>query len=441
MYWFILLFPLMIYPWGYDPNYTMPKVAYLNLFVLGTWLYIVLKKKYWTNSLRKSYLTVEYIVIVFICLVGVSTIFSVNRITSLYGTEYRYEGLLALFSYCSLLLFSYRLLDTSKFEKVIHGMSVISLIVSIYGILQHYSLDFFPRNSSKEIYDRSYAFFDNPNFFGSYLVLIMMVTISLYLTAKNKKLSVFYYLIICVTFIALIFSGTRSGWLGSFVGFLFMTIFVVVKLKNTWKRWLLLSIALGLILITINTLEKGSYSNRVNAAVSDSYQLVTNQSTGYEGSNRFFIWEKSFSLINTNFWLGSGPDTLEFVFPAKTDELEKYFGTSNIKVDKAHNEFLQIAITLGVPALLTYLFLLVIVLKRAFQAAKAVTGNEKILLMGLISAIIGYLVQAFFNISVVTVAPIFWALLGITLAKSELHLKNSFNKTSHGNTAENSLSV
>lgn len=441
MYWFILLFPLMIYPWGYDPNYTMPKVAYLNIFVLGTWLFIVLKKKYWTISKKKPHIAIEYIVLLFIWLVGVSTIFSVNKTTSLYGTEYRYEGLLALFSYCSLFLFSYRLLDTNKFEKVIHGMSIISVIVSIYGILQHYSLDFLPRNSSKEIYDRSYAFFDNPNFFGTYLVLIMMLTVALYLTAKNKKTSILYYLIICVTFIALIFSGTRSGWLGSFVGFLFIAILVVIKLKNLWGKWVLLSISLGLILTTINTIEKGSYVNRVNSAVSDSYQLVTNQSTGYEGSNRFFIWEKSSPLIKTYFWLGSGPDTLEYVFPAKPDELEKYFGTTNIKVDKAHNEYLQIAITLGVPALLTYLLLIFVVLKRAFQAAKAVTGNDKILLMGLISAIVGYLVQAFFNISVVTVAPLFWALLGITLSKSESYLKNSINKTSHENFMENSRSA
>ncbi|MEH6908539.1 O-antigen ligase family protein, partial [Neobacillus drentensis] len=133
---------------------------------------------------------------------------------------------------------------------------------------------------------------------------------------------------------------------------------------------------------------------------------------------------------------GSGPDTLEYVFPAKKEELEKYFGTPNIIVDKAHNEYLQIAITLGVPALLTYLFLLFVILKRAFQAEIIAAENEKILLTGLISSIVGYLIQAFFNISVVTVAPLFWSLLGITLAKSESYLKNAINKSSIGNFEE-----
>ena len=46
MYWFILLFPLMIYPWGPLTYYTFPKVFYLDVFVLCTWLYIIFKKKY-----------------------------------------------------------------------------------------------------------------------------------------------------------------------------------------------------------------------------------------------------------------------------------------------------------------------------------------------------------------------------------------------------------
>ncbi|MEH6907271.1 hypothetical protein, partial [Neobacillus drentensis] len=83
MYWFILLFPLMIYPWGYDPNYTMPKVAYLNLFVMGFWLFIVLKRKYWTIRLKGTFISVEFIVLIFILLIMISTSLSVNKTTSI----------------------------------------------------------------------------------------------------------------------------------------------------------------------------------------------------------------------------------------------------------------------------------------------------------------------------------------------------------------------
>ncbi|ALC89575.1 hypothetical protein AM500_07100 [Bacillus sp. FJAT-18017] len=51
---------------------------------------------------------------------------------------------------------------------------------------------------------------------------------------------------------------------------------------------------------------------------------------------------------------------------------------------------------------------------QAYRAAQVASEKQKIILFGLISTIIGYLIQAFFNISVVTVAPIYWSLLGIT---------------------------
>jgi O-antigen ligase len=430
MYWFILLFPLLIYPWGIDPYYTTTKVGYLNLFVVGTWLFIILRRKYRTIIPTKRDSTVELFLIIFLCLIEISTAFSKYKYTSVHGSLDRCEGLITYFSYCSVFLFSYRLLDAKTLTKVVPGMTLVSIIVSIYGILQHYSLDFLPRNSAMRNYKGTYTFFDNPNFFGSYLVLIMLLTLTVYLTAEKRKFSSLYFITTCLAFIALIFSSTRSGYVGVFCGMVLLSTFVVYKRKYLWKKWASLLVILALLLIVINITEKGQYFNRISSVFSDSYSIASNQSTGHEGSSRFFIWKKSLPLVKEYFWFGSGPDTFEFVFKASPDELQKYLGSPNTKVDKAHNEYLQIAITLGTPALLTYLLLLFIIIRKAFQAVKKIQGKEKIILYGLISTIFGYLVQAFFNISTVPVAPLFWAILGITFAKSTLHLKNSSAKNS-----------
>jgi O-antigen ligase len=433
MYWFILLFPLMIYPWGPLIYYTFPKVFYLDVFVLCTWLYIILKKKYWNTGLPKSSLKVEYIVLVFMCLVGISTALSVNKVTSFYGTDTRFEGLVTFFSYCSVFLFSYRLMDRKKLDKVVSGMVIVSVLVSIYGILQHYLLDFFPRNANPFDPTRSYGFFDNPNFFGAYLVLMIMLAITLYLITNDSKfVTIGYFLASCIAFIALIFSQTRSGWIGVFCGIVFLTIFVIAKRKYLWKKWTALLLTLGLLFVVIDAMEGGVVTNRLTSLLSDSYNIATNQSTGYEGSMRFFIWNKTLPLVKEYFWVGSGPDTFEYIFPASEDELTKYFGTPDILVDKAHNEYLQTAVTLGIPALFTYFLLLSIVIRKAFQAVRHAEGQEKLILYGLISTIFGYLVQAFFNISTVPVAPLFWAILGITLARSSNVLKNIHSQNPTG---------
>ncbi|GHH97199.1 hypothetical protein AM1BK_07420 [Neobacillus kokaensis] len=213
--------------------------------------------------------------------------------------------------------------------------------------------------------------------------------------------------------------------MGIFCGAVLLTVFVVYTRNHLWKRWAVLAASLLVIALIINFSEKGHYLDRASSILSESYSVVTNQGTGYEGSSRLFIWVKSLPLIKDYFWFGSGPDTFEFIFPATPEERQTYLGNANIIVDKVHNEYLQIAITLGAPTLFIYLLFLFLIVKKAIQAVKKATGREQIVLFGLISTVIGYLIQAFFNISTVPVAPIFWSILGVTLAKAESHLKNN----------------
>jgi O-antigen ligase len=412
MYWFIILFPLMIYPWGIDPYYTFPKTSYLLLFVLVYWLYVFVKRKNINIQTRTFF--PEKLILILTVLIGISTFFSVDKETSIYGILDRKEGIITLYCYFSIFLFATWFLEREKLKILFKGMAISSIPVSFYGILQHYFMDFLPRNSLK--YDnRAFSFFDNANFFGTYLVLIILLTISLYLSVSSKRIGVLYLFITCLSFVALIFSSTRSGYLGVLGGIIFLSIFVILKRKYLWKKWMTLLASFSLLLVVINILENGAYWNRFNSVISDSYNVISNQTTGHEGSFRIFIWKASLPLVNEYFWFGSGPDTFGLVFP-NDKELSGF--TDVAKIDKAHNEYLQMGITMGVPALLTYLLLVSIILGLAFKAVKRAKEKEKIILYGMISAILGYLIQAFFNISVVPVAPLFWALLGFTLAKS-----------------------
>jgi O-antigen ligase len=422
MFWFIILFPILIYPWGFDPYYTSTKTGYLYAFVLCTWLYILFKRKYKTLKPDSGDSAVVIFLLIFLTLIELSTAFSPNKYTSVYGLIDRKEGLISFFSYVSVFLFSYRMIDKQKLNNVISGIALVSMIVSIYGILQHYNLDFLPRNSMMRNINWTYTFFDNPNFFASYLVLVIPMAIPLYLNATLKKYQALYFGSLCLAFVALIFSNTRSGYVGVFIGMVFLTIIVVLKRRYLWKKWVALIVSMFILFYLINVTEQGHYGQRINSVISDSFNVATDNTTGYEGSFRFVIWKKSLPLVKQYFWLGSGPDSFQFVFPLDK-EIKNLMG--DVFIDKAHNEYLQIAITLGVPALLTYLGFLYLILRRAFQAVKLAEGNEKIIIYGLIATIIGYIVQAFFNISTVPVAPIFWSILGITLAKSTNVINNA----------------
>ncbi|MEH7417106.1 hypothetical protein V7266_17620 [Neobacillus drentensis] len=99
MYWFIILFPLLIYPWGYDPYYTTTKTNYLYLFVGAVWLYLIFKKKYRVLLPEKRDSAVELILLILLSLIEISTALSKYTYTAIHGSLDRCEGLITFFCY------------------------------------------------------------------------------------------------------------------------------------------------------------------------------------------------------------------------------------------------------------------------------------------------------------------------------------------------------
>lgn len=91
------------------------------------------------------------------------------------------------------------------------------------------------------------------------------------------------------------------------------------------------------------------------------------------------------------------------------DEYVEFVNTKHAIIDKAHNEYLHIGATLGIPALICYLVFISLIL---LPKIKILLNNDTYFIICLV--IISYLVQAFFNISTIGVAPVFWMILGLS---------------------------
>ncbi len=137
------------------------------------------------------------------------------------------------------------------------------------------------------------------------------------------------------------------------------------------------------------------------------------------GSSRGYIWSRSIPLLKDTIILGNGPDTFATSFP-QDDCVGKIlaYGTSKIVVDKPHNLYLQIALNTGVISLIALLVLFIgyiinsfkIYIRNDFNDFKSIIG------FGIFAAVCGYLGSAFFNDSVISVAPVFWVLLGMGIS-------------------------
>lgn len=82
-------------------------------------------------------------------------------------------------------------------------------------------------------------------------------------------------------------------------------------------------------------------------------------------------------IILNNPLLGVGPDCLGYVCENSYMYKEDYF-YDNTLVDKAHNEYLQIAATTGIPSLIIYIFILGIILVKLLKKFICYVKNKEL---------------------------------------------------------------
>ncbi|OON97866.1 MAG: hypothetical protein ATN36_02290 [Epulopiscium sp. Nele67-Bin005] len=137
------------------------------------------------------------------------------------------------------------------------------------------------------------------------------------------------------------------------------------------------------------------------------------------GSARGYIWSRSLPMAMDTIFVGNGPDTYAIEFP-QNDQLAKWYayGTTSIVVDKPHNLYLQIAINQSGIALVAFLGIVVtyIVDSLKLYFGKEIYDTRNTMGIACLVAVVGYLGAGLFNDSVVSVAPIFWILMGCGIA-------------------------
>lgn len=127
------------------------------------------------------------------------------------------------------------------------------------------------------------------------------------------------------------------------------------------------------------------------------------------GSFRGFVWTRSLKLFGTLPFIqklvGVGPGMFGDAFGAAFRE--ESLAVTGVYYDRAHNEYIQTLITLGVLGLLAYLAILFTSLARAWR------HKENPVALALGAAMLCFFAQAFFNFSVTIVTPFFWVFLGM----------------------------
>ncbi len=413
---FAAVLPLIVAPYIFEDVFDLPKVTFLRLialFVASLWLVSAVYggRITWTRT------PINIPLILFFLVAVAATALSFNAANSLAGTSFkRHEALPTWIAY---FIFFFAACNFFKEPRRIHNLVKIvvatSIIISIYGIFQHFGYELFNYKVANIDRFRSFATFGNAVFLGGYLTLILPIAFSLTVWEENSKIKAIWLGAATLSLITLVFTYTRGAWVGAIFGLAFWLYLVLIKgtfLRNSLKRWIFfLLVSLFLIIVLVAAVEKVfpidiSLGERVVSA----FQL--------KGSvaSRLSIWRSTIHEISVRPLLGWGPETQRLVSPKFREEFFVELEGANKIPDRPHNQLLNIAYSFGLFGVFCYIWLLISYFSYSLLRSKQIKQRDYLVFIGILAGSLGYIIQEQFAFSVVGVTPFFWLLMGANLS-------------------------
>lgn len=533
--------------------------------VMGLFLIFWLLKKgrlslLWERLKRPEILCV----VLYLLLAAVSAFLSEYRDFALFGSYEQWEGLNVLTAYVVLMIYAYVVLDAeSMIRFVVYSLILGSFILGLIGVFQYLQMDFFRSDAGQVVMNLMstrkmrykfnfsdgwvYATLYNPNYVGSYVVLVLPLIVTA-ATMNRKNMPLFWNILAivstCLLTITLLGSQSLTGCVAVVVSLVFFAVYMwprIVKAAG-WKKIALGAAGIAAFVIALCFLfpeeirfgmdklfhptedyhviqsmldtdkglevttvsgdtfyvaltgdaempvsmkegdgteialkeddKEGGYAPQdsrfenfrfynqtvtadgnvmdamriFNPTINKEWTIVRAEDGHYQvfnafhkldelreipaigfeknqhfGDKRGYIWSRTFPLLKDFLLIGSGPDTFTESFPNND-----YVGKTNMKYDgvavtKPHNMYLQIWVQTGLLSLLAFLgvfcFYFFSSLKLYYRRPLGALEQFGVAVM---VGCFGYMVAGLANDSTVSVAPVYWGLLGTGMAVNAL---------------------
>ena len=343
----------------------------------------------------------------------ISSTFAIDFKKSIFGEDTRYEGLLTLLNYY-LIALNAKNIKSKKFKNSLLNLFMyLGVFQGFYSIYQSFTPFTFLNNKFSGGAYMAMGLCSNPNFFGAYMAMQLSLATVFYIKQGQNK-----YLWMFILFSIALYLSCSSGPL---LGFILAFILIGIIFRKQYKRILLLLMVFIVSCFITDKSLKYVHENILANSMLDRYVIssdlastvdkIQNDNIESIGSGRIRLWKRTLPLVKQYWLTGCGLDNFYNALPQ----------TGSVSYDKAHNIYLQMAVTNGIFPTLVYMFICLVVFLKGFKLKRVES-------CALFMAFVSYCILSFANISVIDVAPYFFIVLGILISDtSKIKISNKIN--------------
>ncbi len=335
---------------------------------------------------------------------GICTLMSRDTTTAFQGTDYRFDGFLSYLYYAGAYVCAMMVVRKETRKRIMQVFTLAASVISAIVILQDQEVSVFAKCFLKP----RAAVFYHFNHTGYYLNLSIVCLMGLYLYGSSRKERIYYSLSLAFQIYAILVNSTLGSYLGSLGALIFMVIFYLVRKEQ--GKWRVLVPVLIFILVSwasymgwVPTSSGEDMRVNIETLTKDTSDIVSNPLEATDaGHGRMTLWQEGLKMVAKSPIFGYGPDSIDP--DLTTEEIKTKFWT-----ERADNEFIQCAISNGIPGLLLYLLTLFSMAIYRLRDLKKLSA-ETVIAAG---CVIAYLISGCFGNTMFYTTPYLFLFLGM----------------------------
>ena len=294
--------------------------------------------------------------------------------------------------------------NASDLKRLCAGSAFCAAVSSVYGVIQRIrgvkvNIAYVDAKLNPDMPGRVQSYFDNPNTFGEFLVMLLPLVLALALCSERKRGRIAAAGIFAVGVAALLMTYSRAAW----VGFALSVGLTVLLLRPTLIPALLLFCVASIPFLP--------------SAVWTRILTITNFNDTTT-SSRFPLYEAALELIKRAPLDGAGLGS--DVVRKYIRDFRLYHGSAPFV--HAHNLYLQVCVETGVFGLAAFVASIFWNVKRGFRAVKTATGAARIITCAAAAGLCGIALcgMADYPWHYPRVQVVFWFLFAMVLAGAKV---------------------